>query len=261
MSILKSLTLCFSLMSICLLPLGLTFSVPSVEDFDLEGTAIFQCQCAAHACPCQKNGAPTHGTCEAADFVHIHKGHYGNIPLDGLNAVNIGNLVDQKQDRLYSTVYLDQTATPTQRQALTAIEQFLNGAYETSPLQASPVRFVSITFNESRDKTTYNITIPGILEERTVLQRDSSGKPVSTETAMDGWANLEHYADNIKFEYHDQKVQKGWDHSGAYANVKYFHLTKGMYDRKEMLGQYGDFSGHWTPEQLNLIYKQGLPEK
>src|SRR6516165_5316825 len=86
--------------ALCLLPLDLSFSTPAVEDFDLEGIAIFQCQCVAHACPCQKNGAPTHGTCEAADFVHIHKGHYGNVPLDGLDAVAIGNLVDQKQDRL-----------------------------------------------------------------------------------------------------------------------------------------------------------------
>ena len=242
---------CIALFNLCFLPPALTPSVPSVEDFDLQGIAIFQCLCVAHACPCQKNGAPTHGTCEAADFVHIHKGRCGTVPLDGLNAVSIGNLVDQKQDRLYSTVYLDQTANPAQRRALNAIEQFLNGAYETAPLRASSLRFVSITFNESRDKTTYNIT--GILEERTLLQRDSSGKPVSTETAMDSWANLEHYADNVKFEYHDKEVQKGWDHSGEYANVKYFHLTKGMYDRKEMLGQYGDFSGHWTPEQLNLI--------
>ena len=257
----KALIPSLAFVALCLLPLDLSFSTPAVEDFDLEGIAIFQCQCVAHACPCQKNGAPTHGTCEAADFVHIHKGHYGNVPLDGLDAVAIGNLVDQKQDRLYSTVYLDQTANPAQRRALTAIEQFLNGAYETAPLRTSPVQFVLITFNESPDKATYNITIPGILEERTFLQRDSSGKPVSTETAMDSWANLEHYADNMKFEYHDKEAQKGWDHSGAYANVKYFHLTKGMYDRKEMLGQYGDFSGHWTPEQLKLIRKQGLPEK
>jgi hypothetical protein len=248
-------------LGVCLLPLRLTLPLPTVKDFDLEGVVIFQCQCVAHACPCQKNGAPTHGTCEAADFVHIHKGRYGNIPLDGLNAVTIGNLVDKNQGRLYSTIYIDQTANPTQRQALSAIEQFLNGAYESSPLQASPVRFVSMTFNESPDKTTYNITVPEILEERTLLQRDSSGKPVSTEIAMDAWANLEHYADNIKFEYHDKKVHRNWDHSGAYANIKYFHLTKGMYDRREMLEQYGDFSGHWTPEQLDLIHKQGLPEK
>ena len=41
-----------------------------------------------------ENGAPTHGTCEAADFVHVRTGHYGEIRLDGLNAVTIGNLVE-----------------------------------------------------------------------------------------------------------------------------------------------------------------------
>ncbi len=34
-----------------------------------------------------------------------------------------------------------------------------------------------------------------------------------------------------------------------------------MYDNKAMLGQFGDFSGHWTTEQLAIIHKQGLPEK
>jgi hypothetical protein len=257
----KGITLLPAFVFFSFLPLLLVRSAPAVADFDLEGVAVFQCQCTAHACPCQKNGPPSHGTCEAADFVHIRNGRYGSIRLDGLNAVVVGNLVDQNKARLYAAVYIDQKADATQREALTTIEQFLNGAYETSPLQASQVKFLPIAFSESADKTTYNVMIPGILAERTILRRDASGTPVSTETAMDSWANVEHYAENSKFEYHDKEVQKGWDHSGAYANLKYFHLTKKMYDKREMLGQYGDFSGHWTPEQLDLIHKQGLPEE
>jgi hypothetical protein len=125
----------------------------------------------------------------------------------------------------------------------------------------SRVKLVPIAFIESSDKTAYSIAIPEILEERTFLRRDDSGKPLSTETAMDSWANIEHYADNIRFEYRDKEAERAWNHYGAYANVKYFHLTKMMYDNKEMLGQYGDFSGHWTLEQLDLIRKQGLSEK
>jgi len=34
-----------------------------------------------------------------------------------------------------------------------------------------------------------------------------------------------------------------------------------MYDDRELLGQYGDFSGYWTREQLDLIRKQGLRNK
>jgi hypothetical protein len=189
--------------------------------------------------------------------VRIRTGRYGHIRLDGLNAAVVGNLVDRNRDRLYAATYIDQKADARQRGALTAIEQFLNGAYETSPLQTSRVRFVPIAFSESSDRTIYGMNIPEILEERTILRRDAAGKPVSTETAIDSWANLEHYADNAKFEYHDKQAHKAWDRSGRYANVKYFHLTKKMYDNKEMLGQYGDFPGHWTPEQLDLIHKQG----
>ena len=57
---------------------------------ELQGTTFFQRQCIANACPCQKNGAPNHGTCEAADFVHIRIGRYGKLYLDGLNAVVVG---------------------------------------------------------------------------------------------------------------------------------------------------------------------------
>src|SRR5215469_13881897 len=202
---------------ICAMSLRLTQSTPPFEDFDLEGTAVWQCQCVAHSCPCQKNGAPTHGTCEAADFVHIRSGHYGKLRLDGLNAVVVGNLVDKNTARLYATIYIDQKADSAQRHALTAILQFLNGAYETSPLQASQVKAVPIVFTESGDRTTYTLDIPGILEERTILHRDATGKPLSDVTAMDDWSNTEHYADNELFKYHDSEVHREWDHSDAYA--------------------------------------------
>jgi hypothetical protein len=79
--------------------------------------------------------------------VHIRTGRYGNVRLDGLNAAVIGNLVDRNKARLYATVYIDPRADATQREALTIIEQFFNGAYETSPLQASQVKFVPIAFS------------------------------------------------------------------------------------------------------------------
>jgi hypothetical protein len=204
--------------------------------------------------------APNHGTCEGADFVHIRTGRYGKLHLDGLDAVTVGNLVDRNAARLYATIYIDQKADSAQRDALTAILQFINGAYETSALQASQIKVVPMAFRESMDKTTYAVSIPGILDERTILHRDAFGKPLSNVTAMDSWSNTEHYADNELYKYHGPELNRDWDHSGAYANIKYFNLTKKIYDRKEMLGQFGDFSGRWTSEQLAIIHKQGLRE-
>ena len=49
--------------------------------------------------------------------------------------------------------------------------------------------------------------------------------------------------------------------AGFTPNVKYFHLTRKMYEEKQMLGQHGDMSGAWTPEQKEIIRKQGLKQK
>jgi hypothetical protein len=169
--------------------------------------------------------------------------------------------VDTNPARLYAIIYIDEKASSAQREAVAAIVQVQSGANETSSINAFQVRGVPMAFGESSDKTTYTVNIPGILEEKAVLHRDASGRPLSTVTAMDAWSNTEHYLDNVVYKYHDAQVHREWDHSGGYANIKYFHLTKTMYDKKEMLLQFGDFSGHWTPEQLAIIRKQGLKEK
>ena len=244
---------------------GQTTRQQPVQDFEIEGVGLWQCQCTAYACPCQTNGAPTHGTCNAADVAHITSGHYGKVKLDGLSVAMVGDLVDAKADRLFATLYLDQKASPEQREALRKMIEYINNDYVAVPGEAAvplrKIRPVPFAFSESVDKTIYTVTIPGILEEKAILKRNRDGTPVSTITAMDDWSNVVHNADNIVFRYHDQDTGKEWDESGDYGNVKYFHLTKRMYEDKQMLGQHGDMSGVWTPEQKEIIHKQGLKEK
>lgn len=240
-------------------------SAKKVQDFEIEGVALWECQCPAHGCPCQRNGRPTHGTCHASDFAHISKGHYGGIRLDGLNMVMVGNLVDANSDRLFATLYLDNKATEQQSDALTRIVEYMSGAHvalaDQPPVPFNRVKRVTIKFNESADRTQYSLEIPSILQEQALLKRDKSGEPLFTMTAMDLWSNTVHNADSLKFEYHDPDVSKSWDHSGNYANLKYFTVTKQMYADQKMLGQHGDMSGAWTPKQLKIIREAGLKEK
>ena len=126
---------------------------PSIEDFHLEGVAIWQCQCPAYACPCQKNGLPVHDTCYASDFAHIQRGRYGKVSLDGLNLVLVGNLVGAKPDRLFGTLYIDKAATPQQSDALTHLFNYLNRAANDPPVPLRQIKVVPITFQESSDHT------------------------------------------------------------------------------------------------------------
>jgi len=230
----------------------------AVDDFQLEGVAIWQCQCPAYACPCQRNGLPTHGTCYASDFAHIKKGHYGGVNLDGLSLVLVGNLVGEKPDLLFGTLYLDNAATPVQTDALTHMFEYLNRVANDPPVPLRGIRVVPISFHESANQTEYSVDIPATLQEKAVLKRDKSGQPRYSMAAMDLWANVVHNADNVQFKYGDSDAGQSWDYSGHYTNLKFFQLNKKMYDERQMLGQHGDNSGKWTPKQLEIIRQQGL---
>ena len=233
----------------------------TVEDFRLEGVAIWQCQCPAYGCPCQQNGLPTHGMCHASDFAHIKKGRYGKISLDGLNVVMVGNLVDGKPDRLFATLYIDEVATPEQRDALTRIVGYMNDLANQPPVPFKRVKTVPITFHESANQTEYAVEIPAILREKALLKRDKSGRPQFTMPAMDLWGNTVHNADNVQFQYSDSEAGERWDYSGHYSNLKYFDVTKSIYAKQQMLGEHGDNSGKWTQKQREIIRQQGLEEK
>jgi hypothetical protein len=199
--------------------------------------------------------------CHASDFAHIKKGHYGNVSLDGLNVAMVGNLVGAKPDLLFATLYVDQSATPPQRDALTHIVDYMNELANQPPVPFRHIRIAPITFHESADQTEYAVDIPATLQEKTVLKRNKSGKPQFTMPAMDLWANTVHNADNVRFNYSDSEAGESWDYSGHYANLKYFDVNKQMYAEQQMLGEHGDNSGKWTPKQLEIIRRDKLEEK
>ena len=55
-------------------------------DWYIEGVEFSNCNC-DYACPCQfESPRPTHGDCRGFAAVRIDKGHFGDVPLDGLGA-------------------------------------------------------------------------------------------------------------------------------------------------------------------------------
>jgi hypothetical protein len=235
--------------------------VSTVPDFEVEGMSFTECECTAYACPCRRNGHPTHGGCRAADFTYIKRGHFDVVKLDGLKAVEVGNLLDKNTERQYSTFYFNENTTPDQREAFLKMYSYIIGKWdETSgtTVSAARVKVVPIEFRESPDRTVYTLTIPGILEEKAVLKRDKDGKPLTTVPAMDLWGNKISYADNVVFKYHDKDLGREWDLSGRQSNVKEFQLRKADFDQKRMLAQHGDMSGDWTEKQKQLIRAMGM---
>jgi len=235
-------------------------ATPEPPDFDVQGIGWTECACTKYACPCRSNGHPDtkEHSCDSADFASIQKGHWGNVKLDGLRVVIVGDLVDSTPERGYANVYFDKKSTPQQRKAFMEMFGYMFSNWGGSSNMVKSVKVVPLRFTESADKQTYTLTIPGILQEKAFLKRDAQGNPVHTLPAMDQWGNEIHYADNLVLVYHDKSLNREFDHSGRQANFKFFHTTKAMYVNKELLIQHGDMSGTWNDKQKEIISKANM---
>ena len=103
------------------------------------------CSCNA-ACPCWFGSKPTRMTCGGGQFIFIDKGTYGSVALDGLS---VGSMLESPEGKSmmesfgnfkFSNVYVDEKATPQQREALLVIAKVLGS--ESSPKRE--IRYVPI---------------------------------------------------------------------------------------------------------------------
>lgn len=95
--------------------------MPGPANMELETEYIQSCNC-DYGCPCNFNGLPTHGNCEALVAYRVKKGRLGSTNLDGVTfawalwwpkAIHEGNGV--------SRLFVDTKATPEQRKAIEEI--------------------------------------------------------------------------------------------------------------------------------------------
>src|SRR3989304_246100 len=95
--------------------------------WNFEVEYIQSCNC-DYGCPCNFNGRPDKGHCEAFDGYRIRKGKFGNVTLDGVKfalgawwpkAIHEGNGIGR--------LYVDTAATGAQTKALEEIVQGRHG--------------------------------------------------------------------------------------------------------------------------------------
>ena len=89
--------------------------------WEIQGTELINCSC-AYACPCQFNGPPTKGGCEAIGAISIDKGHFGEVRLDGTRigvVFSWPGAIHEGRGKCQPVV--DERATPEQREALLKI--------------------------------------------------------------------------------------------------------------------------------------------
>lgn len=92
-----------------------------IPKWNIHADYVETCNC-DYGCPCNFNGFPTYGSCQALVLIHIRSGTYGDTRLDGLDfiaaeywpkAIHEGNGTAQ--------YFITNSANEEQRHALTKI--------------------------------------------------------------------------------------------------------------------------------------------
>lgn len=219
----------------------------------VKGQGFVCCPCAV-PCPCRSNAPPTYGHCEATFYAEIHQGRYGKIPLDGAKFIQIGGDCSMSYHQL-NALYLDASVTPAQRQALMQlIASFVRG-------QAVDFPYVIAVPIETRvtGGHLFSISVPGILEMLIDKNWGLPNQPFSPVAAQDNFANELLYVQNLRYKVTDDAAKLHFDYSRRQANYRVIDLDQSQYQNHQMLIQFTDGKGWFSPDQMRLIQEQHLP--
>ena len=199
----------------------------------IKGQEFVNCNC-SYGCPCQFNGLPTHGYCQAVAGMEIHQGHHGATRLDGLRFVGIFRWPAAIHlGKGEAAVVVDERATAEQRSGLLRIvsgQDTEPGATIFQVFSATlekvhePI-FAPIHFEVDVDKRRAKLTVPGVT--------DGHGEPIKNPvTGADHRVRIDM---PNGFEYTLAEVGRGWtkttrpfsvELSDSYAQFAKIHLSQ-----------------------------------
>ena len=155
----------------------------------MRGDYLEACNC-DYGCPCNFNGFPSKGSCEATVVFKIEKGSHGTTLLDGLSVYEVVKWPGAIHDgNGVGAVFIDEKATEEQRDAIIRIITAQDGGlpFEILASTVSEVKgpfFVPITFESNSTKT--RVAVEGAEAELTPHTNPVTGEEHEVHTVLPG---------------------------------------------------------------------------
>ena len=168
------------------------------------------CECDA-PCPCLIGGNPTHRNCTGNSIVMIKKGHFDAVNVDGLKMYITFALND------WSKVYVDQSATQAQIDALTKLlKQPRTVAFlfkgKLLSLEKVPVEVATTD-------STFTYSVPGSYTQIKYLN-GKDGKPISLQNLKSNFTSNNILCKSVKLEHTGD--DKAFSFSGTQGLISHF---------------------------------------
>lgn len=133
-------------------------------------------------CPCEFAQPPTFGDCDGVLAYHIRQGHYGEISLNGLNALGLGSFkgnIWAGETKVNLGFFFDERGDEQQRDVMQMIFSCKAGGFmaEFAKLvgEVRGIEFVPIKFEVTDDLSYWSAEIPG----RVVARGDALTGPMT----------------------------------------------------------------------------------
>ncbi|MEW6753842.1 MAG: DUF1326 domain-containing protein [Candidatus Latescibacterota bacterium] len=200
--------------------------------YDVSGSYVEGCGCTAGACPCEFGQKATGAMgCQGTLFFHVTQGRYGEVALDGLNAVVVllkpVPHMGKAMGTLEGGIYVDERATTAQREALAALLKAQFGALFGSVAgpRAVPIRLTESGVDAEGLADEYRAEIPGILSLKVTPFKDGTGKRSARINVPESFVAVQYMGTADVHTFSDPEWKAQWDLSGANAFYSPFHFT------------------------------------
>lgn len=162
------------------------------EQWRLEGEWLKNCSC-AYGCPCDFNANPTQGWCKGLVAMHIEKGHFGDVKLDGLSfaaTVHFPGALHEGNGAIQPII--DERASPEQRKALLQImsgqhsdDGTLFNIFSLIVAKAHDPAFAPFAWRFDEEARTATLSVRGLLEtEVQPIKNPVTGAPHRIQVTM-----------------------------------------------------------------------------
>lgn len=141
----------------------------SSVDWHLRGDWFDVCSCKL-PCPCSFAQEPTHGDCLFTLVWHVREGHFGDVRLDGLGVVALGEFagnmwIGDPDATMKAMLYIDAAGDPAQRAALEEIFTGRAGGWPATfgalISDLREVRHAPVRFEAAEDLGHWRAEVPG----------------------------------------------------------------------------------------------------
>jgi hypothetical protein len=194
-------------------------------NWDMEAEYVQSCNC-DYGCPCNFNGYPTYGNCEALVGYHILHGKFGSTKLDGVSfamaawwpkAIHEGNGV--------ARIWVDTSATPAQVQAVNEITSGKHGggAFEIFAKtfgKVYPTKQAKIHFDYKGVDSSFSVEGVGEVRSEAIRNPVSGEKFQGSVVLPSGIAWKQADATNIRrWWMHDEDILAVHENRAGFVTV------------------------------------------